>query len=154
MPASSLNNASPQQALMTIRIIWAALILGQLGFAGVTGVIISQPNAHAAPPVPILPVICFLMLATVIPITFIVRTLMLRAARAAYGMVPPARYASASLVFWAGCEGVSFFGLITALVNRTFWPSIVVVAVALACQALMMPLASAYQRAGDGFQNG
>jgi hypothetical protein len=141
---TTVGSTSPKQAILVARIIWAALIMGELAFTAVTAIVISQPAPQPVQFQPILPFVAFIMLLT-IPIGFIIRLFIFARARAANGVLPRGVYQKGNVLFWAACEAPSFFGLVTVLVNRTFWPTIIVTAIAIACQTLTMPMASALE---------
>lgn len=133
---SSLNSLPPARALLTIRIIWFALMFGQVTFMAVIFLLI-LPNAHARAafhPLPVLSWIPFAVLAIVVPVAFFMRRVILNRAATAAG-VPPSAYFVGNIVFWAGCEGCAFFGLIAIMLNGSLWPLIVQVAIALFLQA-------------------
>jgi hypothetical protein len=144
----------PEVAIRVQRIIWGALIMGQLGFMGVVGFIILNPGPAAGAvriPDDSLKMLLMLnagMLVTIVPTMFLVRWWMFSRARAD-GVIPVEVYAKGNIMFWAGCEGCSFFGLIIALMHGDFWPSIVIVAVAMGLQAAAFPRSS-HVKAAEG----
>jgi O-antigen ligase len=138
---SNINGIDPARAIMTQRIIWAALILGQISFAGVTAIILQQPGNP--PPRPeVLNIICFAFLLE-IPVGLVVRQVIFARGRRKDGRLTPGVYGTGNIIFWAMCEGASFFSLVVVLINRSFWPTIVVAAIAIAFQASTMPMRSA-----------
>jgi hypothetical protein len=131
---------SPAKGISQHRIIWATLILGQLAFAIVVAVVLSQPGPQHNPPVSSLALVSAILLATVVPGSFYVRQLIFRKTREiSGGKIPIATYIRGNFIFWACCESASFAGLCAAYINRTFWPSILVVAIAIALQVITMP---------------
>lgn len=146
---SSLNSLPPAKSLMTMRIFWFALVLGQLVFMGVIFLLI-LPNAHARRglhAVPVLAWVPFVMLATVVPLAFFMRRMILKRAATAAG-IPPSAYFVGNVLFWATCEGCAFFGLIAIMINDKMSPAIIAVAIALFLQALTFPTG-----AGISFSN-
>ena len=135
----NLKTASPKQALMFMRIIWAGLLVGPLVFMGIVAFQISQNPAPANKFFPLLFTFNLDMAAFILPVTLMVRNITHRRSRNPDGTVPMSKYFSGNLIFWAGCEGVSFFGVIVALFNRTFWPTILIVLAAMALQLLTYP---------------
>ena len=107
-----------------MRVIWGALIMGQVMFMVVEGIILSQRvqgNVPAKPPdVWMLFYVNVGMLLTVVPVMYLVRGAMFRRKRNAEGILPAATYATGNIIFWAGCEGVSFFGSVVAMIWRSF----------------------------------
>src|SRR5262249_32910585 len=79
------------------------------------------------------------MLLTIVPVTFFIRGRTFSNGRDERGNVRPAAYASGSIIFWAGCEGVSVFGLVGALLNRGPWPFLTLSIIAAAVQVLAFP---------------
>jgi F0F1-type ATP synthase membrane subunit c/vacuolar-type H+-ATPase subunit K len=125
-----------------MRIVWASLILGPITFAVVTAINMAQPHQHGGEPVPVLTVVAFAFLLA-IPVGFAVRWFIFARGRQANGAVSQRSYSTGNILFWAMCEGAAIFSLIVAMVNHTFWPTIVVTAIALGCQTLTMPRLSA-----------
>jgi hypothetical protein len=144
MSQSDLSNVPPPpQALMTLRIIWLALILGQLAFMAVV-ILVILPNQHGdVHPQPLLVWVNVAMCASIVPVTFVIRTMIFRKGTVdgPNGGVRAPAYAIGNIIFWAGCEGVSMFALVVAIVNGSLWPTDVIVAVSLALQALTFPVA-------------
>jgi hypothetical protein len=138
-----LNKASPKNSLLTMWIMWAALLLGQLAFMGIETLILSQGQLLATEPLPMLIIVNLVMLLTIVPAVFFVRRVVHRRARRPDGTMAAGSYGTGNLIFWAGCDGVSFFGLMIVLINRSFWPSILIVAVAMLCQVLTCPKSAA-----------
>ena len=82
------NQSPPANALLVMRVIWGALILGQVMFMGVESFILRQPQKGARPPITadmlmIFVIVNAVMLATVIPAMFFMRSMIFRRA---YGM--------------------------------------------------------------------
>ena len=128
-----------KKALLNMRIIWLALLMGQLMFLLILVLLIlpRQLNVH---PQPILSTVAFILTAAVIPAAFVARMMIFRR-RHTDGRLAPATYFTGSIIFWAGCESVTFFGLIVAMINGNLWPTIIVVAIALALFTLTFPMA-------------
>ena len=128
-----------KKALLNMRIIWLALLMGQLMFLLILVLLIlpRQLNVH---PQPILSTVAFILTAAVIPAAFVARMMIFRR-RHTDGRLAPATYFTGSIIFWAGCESVNFFGLIVAMINGNLWPTIIVVAIALALFTLTFPMA-------------
>src|SRR5438270_183235 len=57
------------------------------------------------------------VVATMIPLAYIVRAVMYRAGREADGSVRPGSYGTGNIVFLAMCEGSAFFSLICGMLN-------------------------------------
>ena len=136
----NFSNMSPQKALLTLRIIWFALLMGPISFLVLLGVLVLPSHVQANPPQPILVWVNLAMLVIVVPVNFFIRNLIFRRSQNEDG-IRPAAYSIGNIVFWAGCEGVAFFGLVIAVVNGSLWPTIVIVAIALVPQVLTFPVA-------------
>ena len=124
----------------------------------VMAIIFSLPQQPAQPPpdpqlINILTAVDALGLVTAIPIFAFIRHNLFKRARVD-GVLPPQTYATGNIIFWAGCEGVSFFGLVIALLHRSFWPTILIVGAAIAIQVLTFPRAQALARPDDTFKIG
>jgi hypothetical protein len=134
---------SPRSQLLVLRIIWAALLIGELAFTAIVAfVLIPGRSATSIKPQPILTTVSFVMAAAVIPVTFIVRRATLkRAGGAPSAAAAMATYTTGNIIFWAGCEGVAFFGAVVAMLNASLWPTIVNVAIAALCQLVTFPTA-------------
>jgi hypothetical protein len=137
MTLSNRNPPTPEQSLMILRIIWAALLMGQLAFL-VALVVVILPGQHSAHPQPILFWIDLAMLLTIVPVTFLIRMMIFRRAETESG-IPASAYTTGNIIFWAGCEGVSFAGLVFAVLNGSLWPTIVIVVIAVALQLMTFP---------------
>jgi hypothetical protein len=124
---------------MTIRIIWFAMLMGELMFLGVVAFAI-LPNHGPPQPQPILVWSNVFMLIAIVPATFIIRATLFRKA-AINGQVPAGPFVTGNIIFWAGCEGVCFFAIVVGVVTGSLWPTILVAAVALALQAITFPVA-------------
>lgn len=134
-----------KRALMNMRIIWMALVMGQVLFLLIL-VLLILPSQHVVHPQPILAMVAFIFMAAAIPGAFVARTMIFRRT-GADGRLAPATYFTGSIIFWAGCEGVTFFALIVAMINGNLWPTIIVAAIGLALCALTFPMAN---RISDG----
>ncbi len=136
-----------KRVLINMRIIWFALLMGQLMFLLILVLLIlpRQLNVH---PQPILSTVAFILTAAVIPAAFVARMMIFRR-RHSDGRLAPATYFTGSIIFWAGCEGVTFFALIVAMINGNLWPTIIVVAIALALFALTFPMADRISDSSD-----
>ena len=135
---NSLQNVPPRRALATMRIIWGAIILGQLVFLAVL-ILVIMPKQQPHPAQPVLVWMNLILLVTAVPMTFGLRQLAFRKTQVE-GRIPAAVYSRANLIFWAGCESVSFFGMVVAMLNDTLWPTIVVVIIAMVLQVLTFPV--------------
>jgi hypothetical protein len=136
---SSLANTTPHKALLYLRIMWGTIVFSQIAFISVL-VLLVFPHQQPRPPQPSLIWMNIAMLVTVVPMTFLLRLTFFRRTQV-NGQIPAPVYLRANIIFWAACESTSFFGLVVAMLNNTLWPTILVVILALALQALTFPLA-------------
>jgi hypothetical protein len=133
------SNLSPAKVLLTMRIMWAALLIGPILFMAVI-IFMILPNAkRPIHPQPILNWVSFALPAMMIPVAFVIRRLIFSRARTEAG-IPPAAYSTGNIVLWASCEGCAFLALVVAMLNASLWPTIIVVAIALSLQAITFPL--------------
>jgi hypothetical protein len=151
---NSMPNPQPTESpsansqILVLRIIWAALIFGGVVFTALVAFVLI-PNRTVDRPQPILTTVSFVMTFVVMPVTFLVRRgILKRASPTATGvdvstgpLAPMAAYSTGNILFWAGCEGVAFFAAVVAMLNANVWPTIVNVAVAVACQLITFPTA-------------
>ena len=135
----------PVRRLMTLRIIWAALLMGQLAFLGI--VLMIGPNQPAPDPqmLRILLYVLIAMAATMIPIGFVIRGIIYNNGRTEAG-VAPAQYAVGNILFWAMCEGVGLFGITAGLLNRGRGPHLIVAVIALAIMIVSFPTGGVMRR--------
>jgi hypothetical protein len=123
-----LSNA---RVILTLRTIWGALLAGQVIFLVmiVSGAIVQQHRSQ-----PIFDIVAPMYLLLVVPIAFVIRTLLLRGAASA-----PKLKQLGHLVFWAACESTSFMAMVFAVVGSWAWPLIVCVIVAMLLQVVTFP---------------
>jgi hypothetical protein len=140
------NDSEQQTRLTVLRIIWFALLMGQLMFFGVIVFVFwNQPPAGAPPRderfLQTLFYIGVAMLVTTLPVGWMLRANVFRLGRQRAGTsgVPAPAYVTGNILFWAMCEGASFFGLVGAMLNGGPWPHLVVSIIAMAAQALTFP---------------
>ena len=133
-----------KQALVTTRIIWAAMLAGEVMFLVVILKVVLPGRTEPPHVQPLFTLIGAVMLASMVPMAFVARGIVFRRGRVSDGgggedRIAPAAYATGNIIFWAACEGVAFFGLVTAVLNGTLWPSIVITAIAMGLQAGTFP---------------
>jgi hypothetical protein len=142
-----MDNApnSPRQSLMTLWIIWAALLLGQLVFLGVVAWLIRQPGGRA-PVTPdvrrLLFILCAAWLVMAVPVGYFIRWKMYEKARRPDGAVAAGGYASGNIILLALCEGASLFAIVGILLTRELTPFIYITVLAVAVQAINFPTGS------------
>jgi hypothetical protein len=127
--------------LMTLRIIWAALLMGVMTF-GVLVVLVLGPQRPppADPSFPqLLLYIAIAMAVASMSGGFIARMIIWNKGRNEDGVVAPGDYATGNIIFWATCEGPTFFALVGALLNGGRGPHLIVAAITLAVMILSFP---------------
>ena len=132
-----------QGRLLTLRIIWAALLMGQAAFLVV--VLMIGPNN---PPQDkdfsrVLLYIAVVMLAALVPVAYVVRATIYRTGRRDDGTVAGGAYATGNIIFWAMCEGVGMFALVGALLSGGRGPHLFVALIAMAVQIVNVPIGAA-----------
>src|SRR5436309_3124256 len=101
-PSPNSTRNSPAQTLLALRIIWAALLLGQLVFLGVLITALwGHQRTHDEHVVKVIFYVSIVMLVTVVPIGWFVRGFIYRAGRTREGIttVPPSAYTTGNIVF-------------------------------------------------------
>jgi len=132
---------TPQGHLVTIRIIWAALLMGQLLFFLVIAFVLWPQGRKSGDP-QFLRLLFFAecaMLLTAVPIGFVLRSQTFHKGRDESGNVRPAAYVTGNIILWATCEGASFFGLVGALLNNGPWPHLIITIIAVTVQLMTFP---------------
>src|SRR3954464_8828123 len=110
------DSEQPSNPLLVVRIIWFAMMMGELLFLAVILFVILPARGAAVQPNRILVFANVVLLLTSVPTTFMIRRLIF--ARAAVnGEIPAGPYLTGNIVFWAGCEGVCFFALVIAIIT-------------------------------------
>ncbi len=134
------SQLSPQRALLVQRIIWTALLMGQLVFLAIICFLLKSGNMTLQPATGhLLFLVSAAMLAAMLPIGWLIRRQIIQAG--SDGLVAVSAYSTGNLIFYAMCEGPSFAGLIGILIGGSFWPNLVVPLIAMAVQALHFPAA-------------
>lgn len=138
------------RTLMALRIIWVALVAGQVGF----GVVIFMVGPHMKEwpdlhMVRMLFYIALIALVLDVPFAYLARAMIYRGKREPDGTVNIRAYMTGNIVFYALLEGVSFFALVGWMMSHGQGPHVWVAAAALALQALNFPTGAAL--AGGGF---
>ena len=128
-----------QQRLLPLRIIWGALLMGQVMFLVVT-LAIGKNMATPGPGQAELLLYCAIgMLAVLVPMAYVVRAATYRKGRGDDGLVAPAQYATGNIIFSAMCEGVGIAAITFGLLSQGRGPVLFVAAVALAVHVVNFP---------------
>jgi hypothetical protein len=134
------SDAWAAKSLLTLRIIWFALLLGPLAFLAVVILQVLRNIPSAQTPQPVLIWVNAAMLLTELPVMFLIRKWMFDRARNAYG-IPRKAYSTGNIIFWAGCEAVAYFGIIVIILNRSVLPTLYFAGIAIAMIVLTFPRA-------------
>jgi hypothetical protein len=131
----------PKQALLTNRIIWAAMAMGMVAFAGVM-IALARSQEDVVAPVgeadPMLFYIACAMVVTAIPMGLFVRGQVFK--RGWVGdVVTPQAYTAGNIIAWACCEAPAFFALITIFIDGRVVPNILPAAAAIVMHLLLWP---------------
>jgi hypothetical protein len=127
---------SPAARLRVLRIIWAALLMGQLMFLVVAMTFgrASQPGDQT-----LLFYIAAGMLVMITPLAYLLRAQTYASGRQADGSISGSAYATGNILFWAMFEGVGMFSIVGVMLNGGRGPHLFVTAVALAMQIVNFP---------------
>ena len=141
----SQGKVTLSKRLMVLRIIWGALLFGECMFLAVALLVIIPMHVKPDHPQVLLQWVSIGMLVTIVPATFMLRQLLIAKAResGASGVAIVPTLVSANIIFWAGCEGVAFFGIVTAITNVSAMPTLVCTAVAMLGQLASFPRSDA-----------
>ena len=147
-PQHGLQVQTPEASLRTTRAVWAALLLGQLGFLVAVVVMWNMGRGQGAAPekARLLFYLSLLMLLS-IPVGYVVRSQMYKSGWEGNAVSPKA-YFLGNLVLLALCEGVSLAGLVATFMNGSLWPTIVPSAIAMGVQAINFPHGGPMQPTG------
>jgi hypothetical protein len=138
---------SPQRVvnpLLTARIIWGSLLLGDAAFLAVILLVIWPQQATSAPrPFADNPLLLFYMACAMLCISavagFFVRSMIFQRGRDDRGQIRAPAYVTGMIIFLAMLEGAAFFGLVNLMLSRTLWPHVLVPGIAMAIQLLSFP---------------
>lgn len=150
---AGFNDLPPARALMTLRIIWFALFMGQAMFFAVLVLAILPHQKPPEHPNPIFMWTSIIFFMTSVPATFVIRRMTFNRSRGEDGAIAPGAYATGNIVFWAGCEGASLFAMVAMMVNGSIWPTILIAAAAIALQVLTFPTGAATKPPFDAFSS-
>jgi hypothetical protein len=125
MPAP-LPNQTPEQALLSTRIVWMALLTAPLIVFGVLApkIFSTQPRtANADSLLNILPFIVGAMAVIQLPVLYIVRAVIFRKRRV-NDAVTPQGFLTGNLIFFAGCEGLMLFDAVSCMITQNAIPMV------------------------------
>lgn len=139
---------STDQRLVTLRIIWFAMLMGEVIFLLIVLMLIqTRPGTPADPDVTrLLLYIGIGLVVTAVPMGYLIRSRIYEMGRQTDGTVDPARYVTGNIVLLAMCEGPAFLGLVNILLSRQIMPSLMIVIIAMAVQAINFPTGGPLRR--------
>lgn len=137
----TLQPPSIRQRLLVLRIIWAALMLGQLITMVLLLVLMQSRHTLYIAPNPVLTNISFAFAVIGPAIAFMLRSAMFRRGQKA-GRIDMPAYRLGNIVFWAWLEGCTFLALITMYLNQSLWPTLGFAIILMGLQALTFPLSN------------
>jgi hypothetical protein len=139
------NRRGPKP-LVTVRIIWGAMLMGELMFMVVVLSMISHGKAASAAEwdsMRVMRLASVVLLAACVPMGFVLRRVTYGKYEA--GRLDAGKYLTGNILLWAMCEGPCFLGLVVVMLTRRAWPMILVCAVAMGVQALTFPTGGAVE---------
>ncbi len=135
---SPSQQPSPAAQLRVLRIIWAALLMGEVMFL----IVATTVAASREPQREMTQLLFYLalgMLVVLAPVAYVIRLSTYARGRQPDGTIAGGAYATGNILFWAMFEGVGMFAIVGALLNGGRGPHLYVVAVALAIQVVNFP---------------
>jgi hypothetical protein len=137
---------TPAQRLVALRIIWAALLAGQIMFLAIALVIGRSMHPLDPQTSQLYLYVAVAMLAVLVPTAYALRAAIYRKARGDDGMVDGAAYVTANILFFAMCEGVGIAAIAFALLNQGRGAVLFVAAIAIAVQVVNFPTGAVMRR--------
>jgi len=129
----------PKQALFTSRLIWFAMIMGQLVFMLVVVLAVWPGGSYEGSEITMLMTyVNIAMLLTTVPVVFFVRNQIYKK-NWQENRVTPQGYVTGNIVLFAGCEGVALFGIVVTMLHGSFGLPIVPAVIALGVLAFNFP---------------
>lgn len=132
---------TPQQTLFITRLIWGALLITQLSFAGVITMLISQRQVATTLPastVQVFTYVPWVMLAVMIPLGYFVRMQSYKKNWQG-NVITPRGYMFGNVVLFAACEGCAMSTLAFGMIQGQLWPQAVPALFALGVLVLNFP---------------
>jgi F0F1-type ATP synthase membrane subunit c/vacuolar-type H+-ATPase subunit K len=137
--------ATPRQALLIARIIWAMLLLGQLVFAVVVlGLALSRTEERATELGALLLWVALGMLVLAVVAGYFIRNQTYKAHWREHSVAPQG-YVTGNIILLAMLEATAFFSLIAVLATGVIFPMILPGAAALVVQLINFPTGKAMQ---------
>jgi hypothetical protein len=131
--------------LTTLRIIWGAMLMGQLMFLGVIFAVFhpewnAPPSAPPATQPPDMLFYCSVGLLVMCAIgAFLIRGTVFNANRDEQGLLKQQGYATGTIIYMAMLEAAAFFGLVNIILHKALWPHILIAGIAIVLQLIAFP---------------
>ncbi len=126
-------------AVQTARIIWAAMLLGQVAFLFVIVALWNSESFLTDPKTGrLLFLVSLVMLIGLVPLAYFIRGQIYKKNWVDRAVIPNG-YLTGNIVFLALCEVVSLTGLAATLFSGEFWPAILPSVAAMLVQAVNLP---------------
>lgn len=130
---------TPQSVVRTARLVWAALLAGQMVFLVVVLVVMGKPGPDAQQDVPkLLAMVSGVLLVSGIPIGSMLRKKTWDSGRVE-GKLKPSAYVAGHVLFLAVCEGPALLSLVSVLLAGSVFPFVLPALVAMAVQLANYP---------------
>ena len=135
-----------KNSLVTIRIIWAALLIGEIAFLLIILLFLwpaqrlGPPPAQSRPSSMLLYDIAWADLAISVLVGFFVRMMIFQKNRDEQGMIRRGSYVTGTIIFLAMLEGSGYLGLVNLMLSHALWPHILPPAIAMAIQVASFPM--------------
>jgi F0F1-type ATP synthase membrane subunit c/vacuolar-type H+-ATPase subunit K len=137
-------NDDPKQTLLVTRIVWAAMIAGQMLFMIVIPFIWpDEPKQTQSPDIMLM--LPFVMLVVMVPVGYFIRMQVYKA-NWREDIVAPGGYFTGNLILLAMCEAVAFMGLVNVQLRGELFPALIPTILALMVQIVNFPNGRAMQR--------
>jgi hypothetical protein len=136
-----------QKQLTVLRIIWAAMLVGEVIFMFVA--LILGPGMQSQMDVALLERAAAGTFVVLIPMAYVIRKAAYRA-NSTDGTVTLAAYTTGNIIFWAMGEGVAFFGLVITMLAGKAGLAFAIAVAAMIVQILNFPTGGPLQDSNAG----
>jgi hypothetical protein len=145
MPRTVSRTHTVKQRLNGLRIIYTAILLTQVVYLLMVLFGLLPHEGSQRQMRSILGLVDWAMLVSTVPITLLVRAVVFGSTRGPEG-IPVGNYAFGNIVFWAGCEAVTFVSLTIVYLTASARPGMVIAAIGFILQLATFPRASRVSR--------
>jgi hypothetical protein len=138
-PDRAIDTTDPQRALLQLRIIWAAMLAGQVAFLLIVLALVGRETAGASGFSAIgLFWIVVLALVVATPMSYGLRNQMYKRHWEQH-RIQPRGYLSGNVILFGVMEGVCLLGLVVTLLEGRLWPNLLPCVAAMAIAAFNFP---------------